>query len=596
MKKILWWFKPPNKPLRKGRTAMAITLLLLTLTAMTALAAEYFINSEGQTEEINGALFVGFFPDTPTGTGNFDPFLRISQSNLNIVKGFNTDAEPQFQEDDTWTTAQNISEIPVVAYEYPEGTIRLYRELQLDINQNAGGDGRFLSLDVIEVYITEDPNLTGYDPIDKFGTNATLVYDMDELEDNWLKFDYTNNNGSGKRDMKMLIPNEWLTEDPRCAYQGPVPDGSPPSDCPYYFVMYNEFGANYDNNDGFEEWGNEIYPVASKNGTKYNDLNKNGQRDEGEPGLEGWTIYLDLNNNGEQDVGEPFGITDATGYYEINYIIPNPTPEDTWIVREVQHEGWLCSEPATSDAFGCYYDENFAADEIKSGNDFGNYYPMPLTATKTANGSYDRTVTWTLEKSVDPASHSGYAGQVAGSSTWTVVATKSETLGNYQVAGTITINNPNGFDVPVTVSDTLNDGTSATVTCDATSVPAGGSLNCSYTASPTDGSADLNTADIASGDPDVSDTSATQAITWSENLIGYDSGDLSDPHLGYAQLIDDTTTVTQGETFECSADASMYTNGHYQYTVPNTAYLDSNIGLEASLLFGAIGTEQGCCG
>ena len=58
-------------------------------------------------------------------------------------------------------------------------------------------------------------------------------------------------------------------------------------------------------------------------------------------------------------------------------------------------------------------------------NNNGNYnalshldaciYPVyPLRAEKTAAGSYDRTVTWTLEKSVAPASHTGFAGEVAG--------------------------------------------------------------------------------------------------------------------------------------------------------------------------------------
>ncbi|MEJ2707437.1 MAG: hypothetical protein P8074_07475, partial [Anaerolineales bacterium] len=198
--------------------------------------------------EINGALFVGFFPDTPTGTGNFDPFLRLGSGSGPIEQGYNTDYRPlEFDEDASWTTSQNLSEIPVIAFEY-NGTISLYRELQLDINQNASVEGKFISLDTVEIYITEDPNLHGYDTSTKFGSNATLVYDMDELDDNWIKLDYTNNNGSGKRDLKMLIPNEWLTTDPRCVYQGPVPEDAPPSDCPFYFVLYNKFGLTYVNN------------------------------------------------------------------------------------------------------------------------------------------------------------------------------------------------------------------------------------------------------------------------------------------------------------------------------------------------------------
>ncbi len=40
-------------------------------------------------------------------------------------------------------------------------------------------------------------------------------------------------------------------------------------------------------------------------GTKWNDLNGNGVRDAGEPGLAGWTIYVDANDDGTLDPGEP---------------------------------------------------------------------------------------------------------------------------------------------------------------------------------------------------------------------------------------------------------------------------------------------------
>jgi hypothetical protein len=593
MKKIIWWFKPPDKNLRKVPTAVAITLLLIVLTTVAVLAAEFFIDTEGQTEEINGALFIGFFPDTPTGTGNFDPFLRISQSNFDIVQGFNTNAAPQFQEDDTWTSAQNISEIPVIAFEYG-GEIRLYRELQLDINQNAGGDGKFLSLDVIEIYITEDPSLTGYDPTTKFGANATLVYDMDELEDNWLKFDYTNNNGSGKRDLKMLIPNEWLTTDSRCIYQGPVPEGSPPSDCPYYFVMYNKFGVNYVNNDGFEEWGSEIYPVASKTGYKYHDLNKNGDRDTGEPGLEGWTIYLDLNNNGQKDAGEPFAITqaddpgtlaDETGFYEIQYIIPNPTPEDTWIVREVQQPGWLCSEPAASDAFGCYYDENFAADEVKTGNDFGNYQPA-LDIDKSVDPSFIRTYSWEIIKDFD-ATYSKFIGDPATNHSYEITVNRTgyeDSL--WIVNGNIIIENNEPIAATITgVSDTLDDGSSVAVDCGVAFpyvLAAGNSLTCSYIAYPTGANATENEATVTTSGT-VAGNSITKPVDWNAATItevnaqvnvtdDYGTGDLGDDR-SFGPL-NDGDTVGYNRDFACSSDPADYVNGFDSYYVNNIATID----------------------
>ena len=45
---------------------------------------------------------------------------------------------------------------------------------------------------------------------------------------------------------------------------------------------------------------------ATKTGMKFNDLNANGVKDQGEPGLAGWTItaYVDANANGIRDAGE----------------------------------------------------------------------------------------------------------------------------------------------------------------------------------------------------------------------------------------------------------------------------------------------------
>jgi len=213
---------------------------------------------------------------------------------------------------------------------------------------------------------------------------------------------------------------------------------------------------------------------------------------------------------------------------------------------------------------------------------------MPLEVEKTAAATYDRTVEWDLEKTVDPATHTGYAGETAGSSTWTVVATKSETSDNYKVEGTITITNPNDIPVDFTVSDVLDDDTVADVTCPSYTVTANDYVTCTYEAEPEDDSATKNTVVVTSLTGGVGGDSAEAAFDWVENLIGYDQGTLSDPRFvgepwNYApEAISLTTTRTFDETFLCSADAGAYTNGHYQYTETNTAYLNDDIDLEDS--------------
>lgn len=76
-------------------------------------------------------------------------------------------------------------------------------------------------------------------------------------------------------------------------------------------------------------------------GIKWNDLNGNGVRDPGEPGMPGVYIYADLDRNGSIALGEPAAITDAHGAY----FIPGLPPGEV-IIREVLNPGWEITYPA----------------------------------------------------------------------------------------------------------------------------------------------------------------------------------------------------------------------------------------------------------
>src|SRR5439155_336187 len=80
-------------------------------------------------------------------------------------------------------------------------------------------------------------------------------------------------------------------------------------------------------------------------GTKFNDLNGNGQFDGGEPGLSGWTVYADLNNNGALDGGEPSAVTGAGGTYTLTLAPGNYT------IREVPQSGWVQTAPQSGRLF-----------------------------------------------------------------------------------------------------------------------------------------------------------------------------------------------------------------------------------------------------
>jgi len=127
-------------------------------------------------------------------------------------------------------------------------------------------------------------------------------------------------------------------------------------------------------------------PPAIKTGFKFNDLDKEGDWDAGEPSLEGWEIraYADNDDaNGildqnEYDAGPvDTDITDSSGAY--TFILD---PGD-YIVVEVLLTGWTQSYPGTDvvgpvttggETLGDYgYAITLASGDVDDDNNFGNY-------------------------------------------------------------------------------------------------------------------------------------------------------------------------------------------------------------------------------
>jgi hypothetical protein len=206
---------------------------------------------------------------------------------------------------------------------------------------------------------------------------------------------------------------------------------------------------------------------------------------------------------------------------------------------------------------------------------------MPLKVEKTAEGTFDREISWGLEKTVDPASHSGLAGD-SFESTWTVKATKKEEDSNYKVTGDITITNPNAQAVDFSVSDTLSDGTVAAVDCDSATdgnqssgqLAANGTAECSYTASPLNNSASSNTATVTSNTQGVGGGSDTADIMWTANVIGDEQVTLADPRFNFSKLISSTTEERFiDNTFTCPTDKAAYTTNPLVTQYKNVATL-----------------------
>lgn len=77
-------------------------------------------------------------------------------------------------------------------------------------------------------------------------------------------------------------------------------------------------------------------PVPDIAGYKWEDWDRDGLWDAGEPGLSGWTVYLDDNGNDQLDENEPSTLTDTMGYFEFfgltagNYSIREVIPNQQW--------------------------------------------------------------------------------------------------------------------------------------------------------------------------------------------------------------------------------------------------------------------------
>lgn len=192
------------------------------------------------------------------------------------------------------------------------------------------------------------------------------------------------------------------------------------------------------------------------------------------------------------------------------------------------------------------------------------YNTYALSASKDASGSYTRTYSWTINKDAD-ANYTKFIGDPATTHNYTVSVDQTIADSPYIVSGNITINNPAPYPVPVTVTDLVN-GTPATVNCPAAEVPASGQLVCPYWADLAEPTPGTNVANIASGIPNVSGTSASDDYTFNQTVSGYPTVNVTDTN-GQNWSASGDASWNYTRDFTCPTDLALYENG--VYTAPS---------------------------
>jgi hypothetical protein len=196
--------------------------------------------------------------------------------------------------------------------------------------------------------------------------------------------------------------------------------------------------------------------------------------------------------------------------------------------------------------------------------------------SKTADASFDRDWTWTVDKTADATELTLSVGETYVVN-YTVKFTSSSADSNHAISGKISVVNPSPLAMNVSVADVLNDGTPVVIDCgdgagDVTlAVAANSSADCDYTAAPDSDSATLNTATAtlngiafnATADVNFDITETDECVDVSDT---FDGSTVTGTLCGEGDSFEQTFTYTRELRYDVCGE----------YTVENTAAFVTN--------------------
>ena len=250
MKNLL--FQPTRILLSLGLLTIAINTMANDNTPDVNLTEDTYNGVASQDcGTINGGEFC-YYSDQATGTGIFDPFVRIQQHGSNDSQsGYNTtqNNNNDYAYDEVHSIHTHdvlIQDVDILNGKY---------QFELDLNESNGNNANLLSLDGIRIFASDTGGLNSLLDSPDFTSHTLELWNMDANADAWVLLDSKRvNRGSGASDMILSLDSS-LFDNLDQKYTN--------------FIFWSEFGLHEDYLAGtsssatFEEWRHSSVPEPS---------------------------------------------------------------------------------------------------------------------------------------------------------------------------------------------------------------------------------------------------------------------------------------------------------------------------------------------